>query len=638
MSNGFPNILNQGKIGNKKTKNRVKYAACSVSNFNTLDGFVTEREYARMEVIANTGCGIITNQGVYPDKKGEGKAYYRQLCLNDDKYIPGLRKIADMIHDNDAIAIQQILHGGRYGGIALDYCVQPSNVPQTLKHFRPPIEMSKQQIKQCVKDHADAARRSIEAGFDGVEITSFMGYLISNFNSKFTNKRTDEYGGTIENRARFMCELINETNDMIGKDNLFIIRLNGLELMDEYNGNSPEECIEFMKIAEREGADCISFVIGWHESRIGALARDLPSDKWLFLSENAKKEIKIPIAFGPRLGDPTIAEKALSENKFDFWEVCRPFLADPHLLHKIIENRAEEIKPCMGGLLCLSRMFRNLPYICTVNPRLGHEQEYRINEAVRKKKIAIIGAGPAGLECAITAKKRGHDVSIYEKNDRIGGQANYASMEIEGGHAFSELIQYYETQLKRYKIPLHLNEEITKENFDKMKAEVVVVATGAEISNPILYQNSKILNAFDVLNGEIEIEKNVIIIGGDRAGLVTSEHLVKNGKNVTIIEESKRIAKDVIPTFKWRHYSWLQQLNIKTVTNVNIELNQDNKIIINEEIKNNTTYIVSSPRKSVQDLYNQEFDCDEIYLIGDAVMPRSLHNAIHEGYKLGIRI
>lgn len=636
--NKFPNIFSKGKIGNRETKNRVKYAACSVSNFNTKDGFITDREYARMEVIVRTDCGIITNQGVYPDKKGEGKAYFRQLSLNDDKYIPGLRKVADMIHENSAIAIQQILHGGRYGGIDLDYCVQPSKVSQTLRHFRPPKEMTKQEIKKCINEHADAARRAIEAGFDGVEITSFMGYLISNFNSKFTNKRKDEYGGSIENRAKFMCELIGETRDVIGKENLFIIRLNGIELMDEFGGNTPKECLEFMKIAEREGVDCISFVIGWHESRTGALGRELPSDHWLYLAENAKKEIKVPIAFGPRFGDPILAEKAIAEKKIDFWEVCRPFLADPELLYKVKENRINEIKPCMGGLLCLARMFRNLPYICTVNPQLGHEREYKVKEAVIKKKVAVIGAGPAGIECAIIAKKRGHDVLIFEKENKIGGQLNLAEKEIDGGHAFKELISYYETQIKKLKIPIILNREVDKDDFNKLDSDVIVIATGAVISTPKFFEKKlNIFNAFDVLGGKANVGKNVIILGGERAGLVTGEFLSKKGKNVTIVEEGKRIANDVIPTFKWRHYLWVKQFGIETITNAKIEFKNDS-IIINNEIKNPDSIIVASPRKPIQNLFKLEFYFDEIYIIGDAIMPRSLHNAIHEGFKLGIRI
>jgi len=253
----YPHLFEKTRIGNLTSPNRIKYAACSVSNFNNRDGTMTEREFARMKVVAETGAGIITNQGAYPDSRGEGKAYYRQLAIYDDKFIPQYRRIADLIHQNGAIAIQQILHAGRYGGIDLDYCIQSSEVPQTLKHFRPPRRMTKEAIQNCIEDHVQATRRSIEAGFDGVEVTSFMGYLLSNFLSKFTNTRTDEYGGSHANRGRFMRELIQAMKNVLGSKPM-IIRLNGLELMDEYGGSTPEECLDYMKMAEDAGVD-------WHQ-------------------------------------------------------------------------------------------------------------------------------------------------------------------------------------------------------------------------------------------------------------------------------------------------------------------------------------------------------------------------------------
>ena len=184
-------LFKPGKLGRFSTPNLIKYGACCVSNYNTRDGYITPRELARTRIIANTGCGMITNQGAYPDPLGEGKAYFRQVALFDDKFLPQFETIAGYIHDAGAVAIQQILHAGRYGGIDLGYCLQPSVVPQTLPHFRPPREITKEQIRQTIKQHADAAVRSIRAGFDGTEVTSFMGYLLANFNSRFTNQRSD---------------------------------------------------------------------------------------------------------------------------------------------------------------------------------------------------------------------------------------------------------------------------------------------------------------------------------------------------------------------------------------------------------------------------------------------------------------
>ncbi|MBW2464922.1 MAG: NADH:flavin oxidoreductase, partial [Deltaproteobacteria bacterium] len=371
----YPNLFKERKIGRMLAANSIKYAACSVSNFNDKDGGISDRELARMDVVARTGCGIVTNQGAYPDTARYGKAYFRQLSIAEDRFVPGFAKIADMIHGAGALAVQQILHAGRYGGVDRDNSLQPSAVPQTLPHFKPPMTMSRDLIAECIDDHAQAARRSVEAGFDGVEVTSFMGYLLSNFLSPYTNTRTDEYGGDIEGRGRFMVELLAAMRAQIGDERMLWVRLNGTELMDDRGGNSEAECIEFMRMAERAGVDGISLVVGWHESTRGALGRDIPSDGWLRLATAAKDAVEVPVAFGPRFGDPDMAEAALSRGDFDFWEVCRPMLADPLLVHKVARNAAKDIRPCLGGLVCLSRMFRNLPYICSMNPRLGHEVE-----------------------------------------------------------------------------------------------------------------------------------------------------------------------------------------------------------------------------------------------------------------------
>lgn len=600
-----------------------------------------------MEVISRTGCGIITNQGAYPDPKGEGKAYTRQLALYDDKFIPSLARVAEMINRHGAISIQQILHGGRYGGIELDYCIQASSVKQTLRHFRPACEMTKAEIKQCIYEHAQAARRAIEAGFHGVEITSFMGYLLANFNSKFTNVRTDEYGGSVENRGRFMVEVIQAIKETIGDDKPVIVRLNGVELMDELGGNTPEECLEFMKMAERAGADCISLVIGWHESRTGALGRDVPTDHWLHLAEAAKKVLGVPVAFGPRFGNPFLAEQAIGQGSIDFWEVCRPLLADPELVHKIREDRTREIRPCVGGLLCLSRMFRNLPYICAVNPQLGHEYEpeYQIKPASVKKKVMVVGAGPGGLECAITAAKRGHQVSVYDRKDKAGGQLLSASKEVGSGKVFLELVDYYKTQIEKFDVTLRLNTEVTPKLCEVEVPDVVVLATGADIA-PTLWRlngHPKVLSAFDVLEKGAETGKKIVVLGGDRMGLLAAEALGADGKAVSVVEERERIGWDVIPTWKWRHDKWIKEFSIQVYAAARVEEVSERGVRIrNREGEKSLieadTIVQAGPRKAQQDLLGLiEFSVDELYIIGDAVRPRSIHNAIHEGFKIGVR-
>ncbi len=645
----YAHLFQPVEVGRFRLRNRVKYEACSVSNFNDEEGFVTDREYARMEVIARTGCGLITNQGAYPDPHGEGKAYTRQISIADDRYIPGLRKVADMLHAQGAVAIQQILHGGRYGGITLAYALQPSATPQTLRHFRTPREMSREEIRAVIAQHAEAATRAMEAGFDGVEHTAFMGYLLANFLSSFTNRRTDEYGGSVENRARFLLELLDTTRRAIGKNALMVVRLNGEELMDEFGGSTPDDCIEFMRLAEQAGVDMISIVVGWHEARKGALGRDVPTEGWLYLAERAKAAVKAPVAFGPRFGDPVMANAAIAAGKIDVWEVCRPFLADPALLHKTAEDRVEEIRPCVGGLLCLSRMFRDLPYNCAMNPRLSHEyeREYEVKPASVKKRVLVIGGGPAGLEAAKVAAERGHAVTLVEKRERLGGQLRHAAKEVDGGYIWPKLVRYYETQLARYGVEVRLGEAVTRQVCDTLKPDVIVVATGAVLDLdagrwPVA--GRALLSVYDVLEDRAEVGQRVVVLSGERAGLVCAEHLSALGREVTIVEPGPRIAQDVIPTFKWRHMAWVREYGIETVTKVRVEaITPEGVTVVDDKggrrIIAADTVIAAGPRRSAQDLLETlEFCGDEMYFAGDVVRPRSVHNAVREGFLVGVRI
>lgn len=641
-----------GSIGKFPTKNRIKYGACCVSNYNTRDGFITPRELARTKVIAGTGCGIITNQGAYPDPLGEGKAYFRQIALYDDKFLPQFESIAGYIHDAGGVAIQQILHAGRYGGIDLGYCIQPSVVPQTLPHFRPPREITQAQIRETIRQHADAAARAVRVGFDGTEITSFMGYLLASFNSKFTNRRSDEYGGSVVNRGRFMRELIDAIKQAT-PENPLVVRLNGAELMDRLGGNTEDECFELMQQAVDCGVDMISVTVGWQEAPDSSIGRDIPPGHWNYLSARAKRMFpNTLITFGNRLPDPVMANACIEKGEFDFWEVCRPLLADPELVHKAAEDRLHEVRRCVGSLNCLSRLFRDLPYTCTMNPALGHEvePEYQITPAAVQKKIMVIGAGPAGMECAITAARRGHAVTVFEKSDHIGGNLlGYAHSDLARPDDLLSVVRHYEVMAAKYGVEIKLNTEANAKFMRSIlhQYDVAVVASGARVDRESfqgLEGAERIVDALDVAAGRVEPAKRVVVIGAGKIGLTIAESLRSKGADVTLIEREKRIAGDVMPSFKWRHGTWVEELGIATLTSSRVKkITAEGVTVMSDKGAESfvaaDTVIAASPRRSNQEVLHEfEWMIDELHVCGDAVAPRGLDQAIHEGYRLGCRI
>jgi len=645
-------LFQPGRIGKFATKNRVKYGACCVSNYNTRDGHITARELARTRVIANTGCGIITNQGAYPDPEGEGKAYFRQIAIHDDKFLPQFEEIAGYIHDAGAVAIQQILHAGRYGGIDLGYCVAPSDVPQTLPHFRPPRVLTAEEIRAVVRQHAEAARRAVRAGFDGTEVTSFMGYLLANFNSRFTNQRTDQYGGSVENRGRFMRELIDAIKQAT-PDHPLVIRLNGDELMQRWGGNDEDECFELMQQAVDCGVDMISVTVGWQEAPESSIGRDIAPGHWNYLSERAKRMFPDTlITFGNRLPDPRMADQCIRDGVFDFWEVCRPLLADPELIHKAAEDRLEETRRCIGSLNCLSRLFRDLPYTCTMNPALGHEvePEYHVTPAAVTKKIMVVGAGPAGMECAITAARRGHDVTVFDRASRIGGAlAAYADHDLARPDDLRSIVTHYQVMADKLGVKLRLDTEVEAKLMRSVlhQYDVCIVAAGARMDRDALAAvpgHRLLVDALEVAHGRVTVGARVAVIGGGKVGLTVAESLRKSGHQVTVIEQARRIAGDVKPSFKWRHASWVEELEIPCLTGCRpTRITAEGVTVVDGKGKETQveadTVVLAAPRRPNHELFHElEWMVDELHGIGDALIPRGLEQAIHEGYRLGCRI
>ena len=643
----YPHIFSPITIGNVEVKNRIKYASTE-TNFNSNDGFVSDKEIAYMEAQAKGGAGIVTTQGAYTDPKGEGQGYVGMMGIWDDKFIPGLKKIADVIKDNGAVSMLQLMHCGRVGGIELDYCVGPSEVPQKLPIFRPPVEMSKEKIKQTVQEHVDGARRAVEAGYEMIEISGIVGYLVSNFISSYTNKRTDEYGGDIRGRCQFMIEIIEGIKKEIGNDAALGIRLCGEELLDDRGGNTPDESLESIKLAEAAGCDYISVTAGWQESPVSVISRDVPMGNWLYISERVKQNIKIPVSMAYRLFLPEYPEKAIAEGRLDLWEMCRPMIADPFLPKKIAEDRQEDIVPCMACNICLARLFRDVPLTCMVNPTLGHEREpgygyYGFEKVKDPKKVLVVGAGVAGMQAAVVAAQKGHDVTVKDKEDQVGGQLRIASKGPFGDNEFMRLVNYLKTQCDKAGVKINLGDEITASDLEKDKPDTVVLTTGASCVPPDIPGAEKAVNGHEVIDGKVNVGKRVVILGDSGVALSIAQYLVvEGGHEITVVGKAKKFGTDINPSYVWRVRKKLKEGNVQELRSSTPQKITDEGVVVKTPEGETTVpadtviYAQLQPNRDLIDVLEEKGM--EYHIAGDAYAPRRGSHAVNEGYRMGMKI
>lgn len=640
----YPHVFSPFKMGNLEVRNRIKYASTE-TNFNYGDGFVSEKEIAYMEAQARGGAGIVTTQGAFTDPRGEGKGYVGMMGIWNDEFIPGLKRINDVIHKYDSKSILQLMHCGRVGGVELDYTVGPSVVKQRIPRFREPVEMSVEEIETCIQEHIDGARRCQEAGYDGVEISGIVGYLISNFISKYTNKRTDEYGGDAAGRATFMRKIVEGIRKQVGEGYPIIIRLCGEELLDDRGGNAPEESLEVIKIAEQAGIDCLSVTAGWQESAVSVISRDIPMGHWLYIAERMKKNLKVPVAMAYRLFYPELAEQAIIDGKLDVWEMCRPMIADPFLPLKILEDRQEEIIPCMACNICLARLFRDAELNCFVRPSLGHESEpaygfYGFEKAADKKKVWIIGAGIAGMQAGAIAAEKGHEVTITDKADKVGGQLAIASQGPWGDEEFMRLVNYLEHRCKQFGAKFELGRTVTREDVKASDADTIIVATGAEPHVDVKgAELPHVVSCLDVFEKKVEVGKKVVILGDSGAAISTALLLVhRGGHDVTLVGKAKKPGQDVNPSYIWRYMKKLKDEKAAVVRlSAPREITERGVVVDTpdgEQLIEADTVVVAF-MKSNDELSSAK---KRIYSLGDAITPRRGSSAIQDGYKMGMRL
>ena len=640
----YPHIFQPGKIGKMEVKNRIKYASTE-TNFNYGDGFAADKEVAYMEAQARGGAGIVTTQGAYTDPRGEGQGYVGMMGIWDDKFIPGLKRIADVIHKHDAKAVLQLMHCGRVGGINLEYTVGPSEVKQKIPRFREPVEMTKEQIEIAIQEHVKGAGRCIEAGYDGVEISGIVGYLISNFISSYTNQRTDEYGGSIEGRAKFMTDIVKGIRKEVGPGYPIIIRLCADELLHDRGGNSAEESLESIKLAEKAGVDCVSVTAGWQESAVSVISRDCQMGQWLHLAKRVREALKpgTRVSMAYRLFLPQFPEKAIAAGELDFWEMCRPMISDPFLPNKILEGREEEIRPCMACNICLARLFRDAELNCMVRPSLGHESEpewgfYGFPKTAHPKKVWVIGAGIAGMQAAGIAAEKGHKVTVTEKSNRVGGQAATASHGPHGDEEFMRLVNYLKNYCDKGKVTFELGKQVTVEDIKNSDADYIIAATGA-VPKSDLPGAEKAVSCLEVMDDKVKPGKRVVILGSGGVAISTALFLIeRGGYEISLVHAGKKPGADVNPSYIWRYMKKLKEGSVNQVPfakpkeitgkGVLVETAEGEKLL-------EADTVILADMQAVNDLSKAK---EGIYTIGDAMIPRRGNSAIQDGYRMGMRL
>ena len=477
---------------------------------------------------AKGGVGLIITGGISPNIQGWTGPFAARMSTK--KHAKHHQKITKAVHKEGGKICMQILHSGRYGYHPFN--VAPSNIKSPITPFKP-FKLSQSGIKRTIRDFVNCAQLSKLAGYDGIEIMGSEGYLINQFIVKKTNKRADNYGGDYANRMRLPIELVKQTREALGNDFIIIYRLSMLDLVDQ--GSSWEEVVQLGKEIEKAGATIINTGIGWHESRIPTIATSVPRAAFTWVTKKMKKELSIPLITSNRINMPETAEKILSEGDADMISMARPFLADPEWVNKAAQDRTDEINTCIGcNQACLDHVFEQKVASCLVNPRACHETEFNYNPTEKKKKIAVVGAGPAGLAASTIAASRGHVVTLFDADSEIGGQFNIAK-QIPGKEEFYETVRYFKKQIEIHNVSLQLNTRVSVADLKAADFDEIIVATGIKPRELKIkgINHPKVLSYIDVLKDKKNVGKRVAVIGAGGIGFDVSEYLTHEGESTS---------------------------------------------------------------------------------------------------------
>ncbi len=668
------------KINKLEIKNRIYMPAMHLGmadNFEINDRII---EFYRER--AKGGAGMITVGYATVD---EFSGSSLNIGAHDDRFIQGLEKLSKAIRENNTCSSVQLNHAGRYnfsffmGGKP---AVAPSPIASNLTR-ETPRELTTDEIPGIIENFANAALRVKKAGFDVVEVLSGTGYLISEFLSPLTNKRNDQYGGSFENRMRFGIEIIQAIREKVGENYPVIVRMNGNDFM--INGQGRNELKIYAKaLIKKAGVDALCINVGWHEARVPQITAAVPRGAFAYLARGIKEFSDVPVIASHRINDPETARQLLADSMCDMVAMGRSLIADPFLPLKAENGREDEIIHCTGCAQgCFDNIFK-LKYVeCLCNPRAGHEIEIKERKTENpektgtRKKIMIIGGGPAGINAAIAASDRGHDVSIYEKNAKLGGQL-YLAAAAPGRSEFAGFADDLASQVKHRSIRVNLNTETNEHTIgyiiDQEKPDHIILATGASpvIPNIPGVNSQNVVQAWDVLAGRVYAGKNVVIVGGGAVGVETALFLAEKGtlsgdalkfllinhaedcetlyeiashgtKHILILEMLDKIGRDFGKTTRWTMLKDLSTFGIDSKTETKAVEITESGIIIETENGRETipadTIVLAAGSKSENKLVSFiEKAKVPFTVIGDAKSIGMAFDAVHQGFDAGMNV
>lgn len=629
-----------------------------------LKGFYRER--------AHGGVGLLTIGPIAVDEVGSAPGMPQ---LFDDANVKPLREFTDELHrDTDAKLGTQLFQMGRNSGSFMRGIqpIAPSAIPGRLTR-QMPREMTQEDIDEVHRAFAEAAVRASQAGLDYIEIVGCTGYLLSQFLSPLTNQRTDEYGGSLENRMRFGVELIQKMRKAVGDDVALGVRIAGNDFME--GGSTNIESSLFAAAAEKAGIDAINVTGGWHETNVPQLTSQVPPGVYTYLARGVKQRVGVPVFASNRLGNPFLAEKTLRSGAADMICWGRPLIADPELPKKAREGRFDEIITCIAcNQGCFDAIFSEQSVGCVLNPRTGRENELEITPARTRRKLLVAGGGPAGMEFALTAAQRGHDVTLYEKDDQLGGQVKLASA-VPGKAEFHNLVASLEGRMARHRVDVKLGTALTASMVEQQKPDVLVVASGAKnlsIDVPGI-DKPHVLSAWDVLaERAADIGDRVVIVGGSATGCETAHFIASMGtvdsdsfaflmyhsaedvefakellhdsrRQITVIDMLPRLASNAGRTSRWVLMKSLALMQVELRPNTKLlEISDDSVVVETEEGRQTIpadTVVMAVGAVSVDDLAEQvKREGTRVIVIGDAKEPRKINDAISEGFQEALRV